>query len=142
MIKHVVFFLAAAVAAITCDGCTKTVDKAESVFESPEHRVLYELMVERCNAINARDPQRLRNVYAKDSTEADWLIDNWLPDYIRYGITQRVSKMKRIGIVGEDGAGTFVIQLKGRLGRSPLGTVDVLYRKEDGEWKMVSVAER
>lgn len=120
-------------------GCKKEV--APLTFASPDQKVLYELMVERCDAINARDVNRLKKIYVKNSPDLDWLIKEGLPDFSRWGISHEVSEMKKITIVGVDAAGAFTLQLSGRLARNPVAHVDVLYIRDGTQWKIESVAE-
>ena len=121
-------------------GCKKEV--APLTFSSPDQKVLYELMVERCDAINARDVNRLKKIYVQNSSDLEWLIREGLPDFSRWGITHEISEVNRITIVGVDAAGAFILRLSGRLARSPVAKVDVLYVKEGVQWKIVSVAEQ
>ncbi|UCG09340.1 MAG: hypothetical protein JSV83_12045 [Desulfobacterales bacterium] len=140
--KNVFVFLMSTALMTGMFGCAKSFDPSTYEFESPEHKILYDLIVERCDAINDRDTERLKNIYAKESAEYDWLVSEWVPEYQRRGIFHTVVDVKKISIVEVDAVGTYVIRLAGQYGRrSPLGTVDVLYVKEDTEWKIVSVAE-
>ena len=123
-------------------ACVTEAEPKKFVFQSSDQQVLYDLMVERCAAINARDGDRLKRVYAKDASEPEWLIENWFPNYIQYNVTMKVAGVKKITIVGIDGVGTYVLRLSGQLGRSPTAEVEVLYVKEGPDWKIDSVAER
>ena len=86
----------------------------------------------------------MNRIYVKDSPDLQWLIREGLPEYTRWNITHKVTEMKRLTIVGVDAAGTFDLQLRGQLAqsRSPMATVDVLFVKTGGEWKIESVAEQ
>ena len=97
-------------------------------------------MVERCNAINARDADRLKRVYTKDASEPEWLAKEWFPNYERWGIKMEVAEVKKISIVGIDASGSFQLKVSGR--KFATANVDVLYVKEGTEWKIESVAER
>lgn len=121
-------------------ACKKEV--APVAFASPDQKVLYELMVERCDAINDRDVNRLKKIYVQNSSDLEWLIREGLPDFSRWGITHEISEVNRITIAGVDAAGAFTLSLGGRLARSPVAKVDVLYVKEGVQWKIVSVAEQ
>ena len=128
---------------IALQSCLQNVKTTPVQFGSSEQQILYDLMVERCEAINARDTERLRNVYADNSTEYDWLKDRWLPSYERFRINVFVQKVEKISVVDNDAAGRFVLELTGQLwGRYPYPKVDVLYVKQSDGWKILQVAER
>jgi len=129
---------------IALQGCA-TIEKTQPFeIDSSEQQALYDLMLERCAAINARDVARLKKVYADGSTEYGWLKDRWLPEYERWRITHRVIEVKKISIVDTDGAGQFVLKLDGQLSRSryPTPTVDVLFTRQADGWKILKVSER
>ena len=141
--KHLVQLCLSALMLIVLQSCLQNVETTAVHFDSSEQQLLYELMVERCEAINARDTERLRNVYADNSTEYAWLKDRWLPSYERFRINLYVHKVEKISVVDNDAAGRFVLELTGQLwGRYPYPKVDVLYVKQSDGWKILQVAER
>lgn len=123
-------------------ACVTGSDTKKFAFQSSDQRILYDLMVERCASINARDGDRLKRVYSKDASEPEWLIENWFPNYNQYNIKMKVAKIKKITIVGIDAAGSYVLSLSGQMSRSSIAPVDVLYIKEGADWKIESVIER
>ena len=128
---------------IFLQSCLQNVETTPVQFDSSEQQILYDLMVERCEAINARDTERLQNVYADQSTEFAWLKDRWLPSYERFRIKHYVNRVEKISVVGADAAGRFVLELTGKLwGRQPYPKVDVLYVKQDNGWRILLVSER
>jgi len=140
--KKFFLFVACTAFIMATAACVTESEPKKFVFQSSDERVLYDLMVERCAAINARDKERLKRVYAKDASEPEWLINNWFPNYIQYNITMKVADVKEITIVDMDAVGTYILSLYGQLGRSPRAEVEVLYIKEGPDWKIDSVAER
>jgi hypothetical protein len=124
-------------------GCAQKVQTRAFQFDTSEQQILYDLMVERCAAVSARDLQRLKNVYAADATEYEWLKNSRLPEYERYRIKHNLYKVEKISIVDGDGAGRFVIKREGQLyGRNPYPVLDVLYVMQTDGWKILMVSER
>ena len=138
--KKLSFYLLCFALFIFVTACVTGSDPKKFNFKSSDHRLLYDLMVERCEAINARDGDRLKRVYAKEASEPEWLIENWFAEYNQYNITMNVVGINKITIVGIDAAGSYVLSFTGR--RSSSSTVTVLYVKEDSDWKIESVIER
>ena len=131
--RKIFLYMACFVFIFNIMACVTGSDPKTFVYQSSDHRLLYDLMVERCAAINARDGNRLKRVYAKDASEPEWLIKNWFPNYNQYSVTMEVSKVKKITIVDIDAVGAYVLSLSGQLARSSIAQVDVLYIKEDNE---------
>lgn len=134
MKKLLIFLIGITLIAVMA-GCMKSIEP--STFESADHKILYDLMVERCKAVSAGDMERIYEIYAKDSPELDWLAGqiNYLS-----GFMFNVIDVKRISIVGIDAAGQFSVSVDPS--NRPLREVDVLYIREGSQWKIVSVAQR
>jgi hypothetical protein len=141
--KHFrIIWLSVSIAAAVCN-CVQNIQTPAFQFDTSEQQILYDLMVERCAAINARDLKRLEKVYADQSTEYEWLKNRWLAVYERYRIMHRVYRVEKISIVDGDGAGRFVIKREGQLyGRNPYPTVDVLFVMQTDGWKILMMSER
>lgn len=126
--------LTGAILAASLSSCMKPIDP--SSFESPSHRVLYELMVDRCNAVGQGNMKRLRELYVSESSDLKWLSNQI--DYLSR-FTFQVAGIKKMTIVGSDAAAQFVVHVDPS--RNPIRLVDVLYVKVGTQWKIESVNE-
>lgn len=122
-------------------GCAgKQIDPV--LLQSPDEKALYDLMVERCAALNAKDMNRFKSVYIKDSPELEWIEKEGIPMWVKNGVTYHIHKAKRISIVGIDAAARFNLRGSNMYGRPFVKDVEVLFVKEGSEWKIESVGER
>lgn len=125
---------------IGCSTAKKGINPSELV--SPDEKALYNLMVKRCQAVNARDMRRLETIYAKNSEEIVWLRDDGIPTWKKYKITFYIEHLIKVSIVGQDAAVHFVLRGSTMYGNYFIKTVEVLYVKEGAQWKIESVGDR
>jgi hypothetical protein len=118
-------------------GCAKKA--VHKGFQSGDHKILYDLLVERCKAFNTADMKRIRELYAKDSPELEWLSLH-MPHYHTMGVRNTVLEVRKISVVGMDAAGSFVVRVTPAR-RSPFRQVEVLYVKEGSQWKIESIVD-
>jgi len=121
-------------------GCIeKKIDP--DTLKSPDEKALYDLMVARCRAVNKKDINLFRQIYTQDSPELKWIEETAIPMWSTNDVDYRVSSIKRISIVGNDAAVTFVLSGFAK-GWSWLRDTEVLYVKEKNQWKIESTGDR
>ena len=122
-------------------GCLeKKIDP--NTLKSPDKRALYDLMVARCHALNAKDMDLFRQIYTKNSPELKWIKYTGIPMWNRNDMNFNDPSLKRISIMGNDAAATFVLNGNNSFGTDFIYEVEVLYVKEETQWKIESTAER
>jgi hypothetical protein len=122
-------------------GCVeKKIDP--NTLKSPDKRALYDLMLARCHALNAKDMDLFRKIYTKDSPELEWIKNTGIPMWKRNGMNFNDPSLKRISIVGKDAAASFVLNGNNSSGTSFVYRVEVLYVKEESQWKIESTGVR
>jgi hypothetical protein len=122
-------------------GCVeKRVDP--NTLTSPDERVLYDLMVARCHASNAKDMNLFRQIYTKDSPELEWIEFTGIPMWNANGMNFDEPTLKKISMVRSDAAASFVVRGNNSFGTSFVYQVEVLYVKEGAQWKIESTGAR
>ena len=122
-------------------GCLeKKIDP--NILNSPEKKVLYDLMVARCKALNAKDMDLFRQIYTKDSPELEWIKNKGIPMWEENGMNFNDPSLRRISIMGDDAAASFVLSGNNKFGTSFDYRVEVLYVKEKSQWKIESTGAR
>lgn len=122
-------------------GCLeKRIDP--NTLKSPDKRALYDLMLARCHALNAKDMDLFRTIYTKDSPELEWIKNTGIPMWERNGMNFNDPSLIRISIVGKDAAASFVLNGDNSSGTSFVYRVEVLYVKEESQWKIESTGVR
>lgn len=122
-------------------GCVeKRVDP--NTLTSPDERVLYDLMVARCHASNAKDMNLFRQIYTKDSPELEWIEHTGIPMWNANGMNFDEPSLKKISMVRGDAAASFVVRGNNSFGTSFVYQVEVLYVKEGAQWKIESTGAR
>lgn len=121
-------------------GCKQNVKEESFSFTTSDEKILYELMVERCKALSARDLDRLNQIYSKNSQELIWISKEVMPILKRWPARYKILKIEKLSIIGNDAAGRFKINVDNDY-KSNTKKVDVLYIKEDLTWKIESVIE-
>lgn len=122
-------------------GCLeKKIDP--NTLKSPDRRALYDLMLVRCHALNAKDMDLFRKIYTKDSPELEWIKNTGIPMWKRNGMNFNDPSLTRISIIGNDAAASFVLNGNNSSGTSFVYRVEVLYVKEGSQWKIESTGAR
>ena len=122
-------------------GCIeKKIDP--NILESPDNKALYDLMVTRCKALNAKDMDMFRQIYTKDSPELEWIKKKGIPMWEENGMNFNPPTLKKISIIGDDAAASFSLSGRNKFGTSFYYRVEVLYVKEDSQWKIESTGAR
>ncbi|MCP3876409.1 MAG: hypothetical protein GY699_25115 [Desulfobacteraceae bacterium] len=138
--KLVYFYTILIISVCFLSGCVeKKIDP--NSFKNPDKGALYELMVERCQAINKRDLSLFKSIYTKNSPELKWIEETGIPMWKNYRTTFKVSRVKKISIVGNDAAANFILSGQSG-GNSFLKDVEVLYLKIGDLWKIESAGDR
>lgn len=120
-------------------GCAMTNEGAHLLrLKTPDHQILYNLMAERCSALGRTNKDRLKTLYTEHSTEPDWLYKNVFPVLDQWPARYKIREIKKMTIVGQDAAARYVIYYSNNY-KNNIKTVDVLYEKENGQWKIDSV---
>ena len=122
-------------------GCT-TENIEPNTLKSPDEKAMYDLMAARCRALNAKDMDQFRQIYTKDSPELEWIENEGIPMWEQNGMKFNIPALKKISIVGNDAAASFVLNGKNNSGTAFVYRVEVLYVKEETQWKIESTAER
>ena len=135
---YVVFFMSILIMFIS--GCIQKQIDPNSLKTSDE-KALYDLMVARCHALNAKDMNMFREIYTKDSPELDWIENVGIPMWKERGVEFEISSLKKISIVGNDAAASFMMSGSIYTGYSWLRNVEVLYVKEGNQWKIESTGQ-
>jgi hypothetical protein len=113
-----------------------------NTLKSPDERALYDLMLARCQALNAKDMNLFREIYTKDSPELGWIENTGIPLWKQNGMNFKDPLLKRISMVGKDAAASFVLNGNNSSGTSFVYRVEVLYVKEGSQWKIESTGAR
>ena len=121
-------------------GCKQNVKEESFNFTTPDEKILYELMVERCKALSARDMDRLNQIYSKNSQDLGWISKEVMPILNSWPARYKIRKIEKLSIIGNDAAGRFKINVDNDY-KIKTKKVDVLYIKEDSTWKIESVIE-
>lgn len=121
-------------------GCKQNVKEESFNFTTPDEKILYELMVERCKALSARDMDRLSQIYSKNSQDLVWISKEVMPILNSWPARYKIRKIEKLSIIGNDAAGRFKINVDNDY-KIKTKKVDVLYIKEDSNWKIESVIE-
>ena len=122
-------------------GCIeKRIDP--NTLATTDERVLYDLMVARGVALNAKDMDQFRKIYAKDSPELEWIENTGIPLWNANGMNFDEPSLKKISVVGDDAAASFVLKGSNSFGTSFVYQVEVLYIKEENQWKIESTGAR
>jgi len=122
-------------------GCIeKKVDPV--ILKSTDEQALYDLMEARCRALNAADINMFRQIYIEDSPELGWIENTGIPMWTANGMTYRISSLKKISIIENDAAASFVLKGSNNNGDIFVKNVEVLYVKKGTQWKIESTGER
>jgi len=121
-------------------GCKQNVKEESFNFTTPDEKILYELMEERCKALSARDMDRLNQIYSKNSQDLVWISKKVMPILNSWPARYKIRKIEKLSIIGDDAAGRFKINVDNDY-KIKTKKVDVLYIKEDSNWKIESVIE-
>ena len=121
-------------------GCKQNVKEESFNFTTPDEKILYELMEERCKALSARDMDRLNQIYSKNSQDLVWISKEVMPILNSWPARYKIRKIEKLSIIGNDAAGRFKINVDNDY-KIKTKKVDVLYIKEDSNWKIESVIE-
>ncbi len=121
-------------------GCKQNVKEESFNFTTPDEKILYELMVERCKALSARDMDRLNQIYSKNSQDLVWISKEVMPILNSWPARYKILKIEKLSVIGNDAAGRFKINIDNDY-KFDTKKVDVLYIKEDSTWKIESVIE-
>ena len=74
--KYLVFLILIALTIVS--GCA--VNRIDpNTLKSPDERALYDLMLARCHALNAKDMDLFKDIYTNDSPELDWIENTGIP---------------------------------------------------------------
>ena len=122
-------------------GCASTKIDPHTL-KSPDERALYDLMLARCQALNAKDMNLFREIYTKDSPELEWIENTGIPMWQQNGMNFNDPSLKRISMLGKDAAASFVLNGHNSFGTSFVYRVEVLYVKEGSQWKIESTGAR
>ena len=121
-------------------GCKQNVKEESFSLTTPDEKILYELMVERCKALSGRDMDRLNQIYSKNSQDLVWISKEVMPILSSWPARYKILKIEKLSIIGNDAAGRFKINVDNEY-KVDTKKVDVLYIKEDSNWKIESVIE-
>lgn len=141
MQKPSLCYLIALVTALV-SGCAATTGIDPGTLQSQDEKALYDLMLERGRALNARDMDMFRRLYTKDSPELAWIKNKGIPGWEQSGMRYSEPSLKKISIVGRDAAAAFVLIGRNGSGRSFLFQVEALYVKIDSQWKIEATGAR
>jgi hypothetical protein len=122
-------------------GCVEKIIDPNTL-KSPDKRALYDLMLARCHALNAKDMDLFRQIYTKDSPELEWIKNTGIPMWRLNDMNFNDPSLKRISIMGNDAAASFVLNGYNSSGTSFIYRVEVLYVKEESQWKIESTGAR
>lgn len=140
MQKRYLVFLAFLLLIVAWGCATTKIDP--NTLQSPDERALYDLMLARGRASNATDMEQFRQIYTKDSPELEWIEKTGIPMWRQNGMRFNAPSLKKISIIGNDAAASFVLSGSNRSGRSFTYRVEVLYVKEQSQWKIESTGAR
>jgi hypothetical protein len=122
-------------------GCVEK-DIKPNTLESPDEKALYDLMVARCRALNAKDMDQFRKIYTKNSPELEWIENVGIPMWTSNGMNFHTPSLRKISIIDNDAAASFVLKGNNSSGRSFVYSVEALYLKEGDQWKIESTGHR
>jgi hypothetical protein len=122
-------------------GCTTTKIDPNSL-KSPDEKALYDLMLARCQALNAKDMDLFRQVYTENSPELEWIEKNGIPMWKRNDMRFSDPSLIKISIIGDDAAASFILNGRNRSGTSFVYHVEALYIKKGSQWKIESTGAR
>ena len=108
------------------------------LLDSPDEKALHDLMVARCRALSEKDLALFEEIYTRDSPELEWIREQGIPMWRQWGVRFRVWSVKRLSILGDDAAGRFVLNGNNRYGKQFVETVEALFVRRDGRWKIES----
>ena len=112
-----------------------------NMLKTDDERALYDLMVAKCDAINAKDMNRFRQIYVTDSPELKWIENVGIPMWRQNGVEFKVASLKKISIVGNDAAASFSLHGSTSRGHTWVGRVEALYVKQGNQWKIESTGQ-
>jgi hypothetical protein len=136
---YLVFFLL--IPLMLTSGCV-TENIEPNTLKSPDEKVLYDLMATRCRASNAKDLSQFRQIYTTDSPELEWIEYEGIPMWERNGMNFKAPILKKISIIGNDAAASFVLKGNNSSGTTFVYRVEALYVKEGAQWKIESTGAR
>ena len=122
-------------------GCVKK-DINPNTLKSPDEKALYDLMVARCRALNAKDMDQFRKIYTKNSPELEWIENVGIPMWESNGMNFNTPSLRKISIIDNDAAASFVLTGNNSSGKSFIYTVEALYLKEGTQWRIESTGYR
>ncbi len=122
-------------------GCVeKKVDT--DLLDTPDKKALYDLMVARCEALNKAELKLFEDIYVHDSPELGWISNTGIPMWRQNGMRYNVQSLKKLSVINDDAAGRFVLVGYNRSGTRFVKSVEALFIKQDGQWKIESTGER
>ena len=122
-------------------GCVKKgIDP--NTLKSPDEKALYDLMVARCRALNAKDMDQFRQIYTRNSPDLEWIENVGIPMWESNGMNFKIPTLTKISIIDNDAAASFVLNGNNRFGNSFVYIVEALYVKEGAQWKIESTGHR
>jgi len=122
-------------------GCVKK-DIDPNTLKSPDEKALYDLMVARCRALNARDMNLFRQIYTENSPDLEWIENVGIPMWESNGMNFNTPSLRKISIIDNDAAASFVLTGNNSSGKSFVYSVEALYLKEGDKWKIESTGHR
>lgn len=122
-------------------GCIKE-DISPNTLKSSDEKALFDLMVARNHALNAKDMALFRQIYTKNSPELEWIENEGIPMWKRNGMNFNSPLLKKISIIGKDAAASFVLRGNNSSGTSFTYRIEALYIKEGAQWKIESTGQR
>ena len=110
--------------------------------KSRDEKALYDLMAARCRASNATDMSQFRQIYTTDSPELEWIENEGIPMWKRNGMNFKAPILKKVSIIGNDAAVSFILKGNNSSGTAFVYKVEALYVKEGARWKIESTGVR
>ena len=141
MKKHHAVFIVIGVL-LFIGGCAMEPGIDPKALTSPDEKALYDLMEQRCQALNDKDMKQFQRIYVSDSPELEWIKSTGIPSWKRYGVSYNITSLKRICIIGNVAAATFMLRGTNQYGAVWGGTDEVLYEKQGHQWKIVAAGDR
>jgi hypothetical protein len=123
-------------------GCAAQTGIDPKTLSAPDEKALYDLMVKRCEALNAKDLDIFNRIYLADSPDLEWIRKKGIPMWERNGMRYSIHSLKKISIVGNDAAANFILYGSNQWGTNFTKNVEVLYVKKDSQWKIASSGEK
>jgi hypothetical protein len=141
--KQFCFIFLMSILLMFISGCVSVDEKVDpNILKSSDEKALYDLMVARGNALNAKDMDMFRQIYTKDSPELEWIKNTGIPMWKENGMNFNPPSLRKISIIGNDAAASFTLNGENSYGTSFFYRVEVLYVKEDSQWKIESTGAR